>query len=56
MGCWALSLLVLESHICLNRMNDDCANVKSGTLNQCLASLFIFIDFFKGGEKKSLRR
>lgn len=52
-GCRALSLLVLESHICLNRMNDDCVNVKSGRLNQCLASLslFIFIDFFKEGKK-----
>lgn len=38
-------------------MNDDCVNVKSGRLNQCLASLslFIFIDFFKGGGKTSLR-
>lgn len=41
-GCWALSLLALESLICLNRMNDDCVNVKSGRLHQCLASLSLF--------------
>lgn len=49
-GFWALSLLVLESHICLNRMNDDCVNVKSGRLNQCLASRSLFsLTFLKVG-------
>lgn len=34
---WDVCSLVLESIICLNRMNDDGVNMKFGRLNHCLS-------------------
>lgn len=34
---WEVCSLVLESIICLNRMNDDDVNMKFGRLNHCLS-------------------
>lgn len=38
---WDVCSLVLESIICLNRMNDDCVNMKSGRMNHCLLNVLL---------------
>ena len=37
---WDVCSLVLESIICLNRMNDDGVNMKFGRQNHCLSDCF----------------